>query len=242
MKVELAGKNVVITGVSRDVGRGIALGFGAEGCRLSICSMAPGADELEEIAAQCRRAGALAVLAMVVDMLDESSVAAWRDETLSEHGPPDVLICNAGVLGPTNPIESYPVEEFERVLNVNLVGTFLVCKAFVPVMAHSGSGVIMNIASELGRGVVSNMTGYIASKWGVEGFTMALAAEVMNNNIIAVSVSPGMVHSGLLEELLGAEKAAKYPPPEDVGAAMVRLVKQLGPAQNGKQFDISSFM
>src|SRR5205823_949869 len=109
-----------------------------------------------------------------VDVSLESQVEPWAARLLSSHGAPDLLINNAGVINQNAPLWQVPGEEFNRVLNVNVKGVANVIRHFVPAMVARKSGIIVNFSSGWGRSVAPEVAPYCASKWAVEGLTLAL--------------------------------------------------------------------
>src|SRR5215212_6407652 len=155
----LEGKVAMITGASQGLGRALALAFAREGARVAINSRSeetirPVAEEAESLSAECERL---------------VSAAAER------FGRIDVLVNNAGVLGPRVPIEEYPEDEWRRVIDANLTGPFLVTKAAIPHMPDGGS--IINVVSGVSVEGRARWGAYSVSKFGVEALTKILAAE-----------------------------------------------------------------
>lgn len=173
----LQGKVAIVTGAARGIGRAIALHFLRAGAMVVPVDILPQQDyELAEVAAG-------KVLALQADVADEAQVAAVTDEAVRRFGGVDILVNNAGISPKHNgrklPVEDTPLEEWLRVLDVNLTGTFLFSRAVVPHMKKRRWGRIINIASQAGR-TASTIAGahYSASKAGIIGFSRALAMEV----------------------------------------------------------------
>ena len=194
----LGGKVAVITGASQGLGRALTLAFAREGARVVINSRSeeairPVAEEAESLGAE--------VLALAADVSRSAdgerlvSAAAERYERI------DVLVNNAGVLGPRVPMEEYPEGEWRRVIDANLTGPFLVTKAAIPYMPEGGS--IINVVSGVSVEGRAGWGAYSVSKFGVEGLTQILAAELEERGIRANAVDPG----GMRTEM----RAAAYP-------------------------------
>ena len=133
------------------------------------------------------------------------------DTALHAFGRIDVLVNNAGILS-QSPLEEMPVEEWDRVMNVNLRGTFLCCRLVLGHMLERGEGRIINVASQIGRAGEPNLSHYSASKGGIIAFTKALAREVASRGVLVNAIAPGPISTGIMppesEELEEARKVA----------------------------------
>jgi NAD(P)-dependent dehydrogenase (short-subunit alcohol dehydrogenase family) len=192
------GKVVMITGASRGLGRALALVFAREGANLAINSrsedsLGPVAGEAEEIGAE--------VLAVPADVSVASDVERLVDESVRRFGRIDILVNNAGLLGPRVPIEEYPEDEWRWVLDANLTAPFLLSKAVIPHLPEGGS--IINVTSGVSVEGRAEWGAYSVSKFGLEGLTQILAAELKDRGIRVNSVDPG----GMRTEM----RAAAYP-------------------------------
>lgn len=180
----------MITGASSGIGAATALQLAQHGVRLSLLARTP--ERLEAVAASARTMGAPAVLALSCDIRDEAQVASAIAETLRQFGCLDILINSAG-LSLNGAVEGYSLEDWRTVIDTNLTGTFLTCRAVLPAMKQQRSGQIINISSGAGRNGIKQMAAYCASKFGVVGFTEALALEVRPHNIRVSVLLPGSV-------------------------------------------------
>ena len=131
------------------------------------------------------------------DVSLEEQVKELIEETEKSYGQIDILVNNAGVMTRPVPLVEYDVKKWDYTLAVNLRGPFLVTKAVLPLMMRKKTGSIINVSSSIGRGAYANFGAYAVSKWGVEGFTQTLAAEVRSYNIRVNSVEPGYVATKL---------------------------------------------
>ena len=181
-------KVVVITGAARGFGRAIAERMGRDGCRVVAWDVAPDANQP---AAHVER----------VDVGDPESVAAATRNTLAAVGRIDVLVNNAGVNGPTVPIWDYPLEEWRRVIAVDLTGVFLCCRSVVPHMRERGEGRIVNIASVAGKEGNANAGPYSAAKAGVIALTKSLGKELATSGVLVNCITPAMADTELLHEM-----------------------------------------
>ncbi len=122
-------------------------------------------------------------------------------ETLANLGRIDVLVNNAGVNGPTVPVWKYPLEDWERVLAVDLTGAFLCCRAVIPHMRARGSGRIVNVSSVVGKEGNAKAPAYSAAKAGVIGLTKSMAKDLVDSGVLVNCVTPAMVETDLLAEM-----------------------------------------
>jgi NAD(P)-dependent dehydrogenase (short-subunit alcohol dehydrogenase family) len=194
----LGGKVAVITGASQGLGRALALAFAREGARVVINSRSEGS--IRPVAETAEDMGA-EVLALVADVSREADVERLVGAAAERFGHVDVLVNNAGVLGPRVAIEKYPEDEWRRVIDANLTGLFLVTKAAIPHMPEGAS--IVNVVSGVSVEGRAGWGAYSVSKFGVEGLTQILAAELEERGIRANAVDPG----GMRTEM----RAAAYP-------------------------------
>ncbi|MBI2985618.1 MAG: SDR family oxidoreductase [Deltaproteobacteria bacterium] len=192
--MKLKDKVALITGGGRGIGKAIALAYAREGAKLAICART--ASEIEETAKEIKVLGT-ECLAVVCDVSVEETVTKLAQQVKDKFGRIDVLINNAGVMTRPVPIAETEVKKWDYTINVNLRGPFLVTKAVLPLMMRQKSGAIINVSSSIGRGAYANFGAYAVSKWGIEGFTQTLAAEVRSYNIGVNSVEPGYVATKL---------------------------------------------
>ena len=192
--MKLKDKVALIAGAGRGIGKAVALHYAREGAKLAICART--AAEIEETAKEIKAAGA-ECLAVPCDISLEEPVSKLVEDVQRRFGRIDVLINNAGVMTRPVPLAELEVRKWDYTMAVNLRGPFLVSKAVLPIMMQQKSGSIINLSSSIGRGVYANFTAYAVSKWGLEGFTQTLAAEVRSYNVRVNSVDPGYVATKL---------------------------------------------
>jgi 3-oxoacyl-[acyl-carrier protein] reductase len=193
---KLAGRIALITGAASGIGKGIAVAFAREGANIVVADMvAPeqAADVIAEIEAHGREA-----LFVRTDVGDEASVRAMAEQALTRFGRVDILVNNAGIFTESL-LESLLVEDWDRVLNTNLRGTFLCTRFLIGQMLERGDGRIINIASQLGQIGGTSVAHYSASKAGVIGLTKALAREVSRRGVLVNAIAPGPIQTPMLD-------------------------------------------
>jgi 3-oxoacyl-[acyl-carrier protein] reductase len=187
MAGQLSEKVAIITGGGSGIGRALCLGLAQEGATIVVCDVDESAAEVT--ASELTRIGAES-LAVAVDVSQADQVAAMVEQALSFAGKIDILV-NAAGIWPRHPFLEVSEEEWRRVLDINLTGTFLCCRAVAPHMIEQGGGKIVNLAS--GRGVAGAMNGvhYAASKGGIIALTVSLGMELGDAGVNVNAVAPG---------------------------------------------------
>jgi NAD(P)-dependent dehydrogenase (short-subunit alcohol dehydrogenase family) len=171
-----------------------------------------------------------------VDVAYESQVEPWAARLLSSHGAPDLLINNAGVINQNAPLWQVPGEEFDRVVDVNVKGVANVIRHFVPAMVARKSGIIVNFSSGWGRSVAADVAPYCASKWAIEGLTLALAEE-LPRPMAAVPLDPGVIDTDMLRSCFGGT-ASRYPSPAKWVDKAAPFILALNSRDSGKPLAI----
>lgn len=188
-----AGRAAIITGGASGLGFAVAERILAEGGKVSIWDVNGGLDE-----ALARLGGAHGVK---VDVSDADAVAAAAAESAAALGRVDVLVCSAGITGATASVQDFPLDSWERVVDVNLNGLFYCNRAVIPFMLANGYGRIVNVASVAGKEGNPNASAYSATKAGVIGFTKSLGKELAGKGVIANALTPATFDSPILEQL-----------------------------------------
>ncbi len=203
LNVNLEGRVAIVTGSSKGIGRAIALSLAMSGADVVINGRKK--EDLmktaEEIKALNRR-----VLPVVADVSKWDDVKRMVDETIKHFGHIEIVVNNAGILGPVKPVHEITVEEWDKVLAINLGGAFLVIKAVVPYMIKQKYGKIINISSVAGVEGNKNMVPYCASKAALIGLTKALAEELGPYGIRINAVCPALVEKTYLTESMPPEQ------------------------------------
>jgi 2-hydroxycyclohexanecarboxyl-CoA dehydrogenase len=215
-------RTAVVTGGASGIGLGVALQFAADGHYVAILDQNGSA--AEAAAAEVLAAGAKA-LAVEVDVADRNSVEAAFAKVRADLGPVELLVTSAGIESFT-PLLDITAERWDRIIAVNLTGTFNCVQAAVPDMLASGWGRIVTISSSSAQSGAPNMTHYAASKGGVIALTKALAVELARKGITVNTVSPSLVDTPMARN---AEAAGDFPGVDVVGP-MVPLGRAGTPA------------
>ncbi len=244
MNLNLHDKVALVTGSASGLGAAIASDLHGEGAKIALLDMdGPG---VESVADTIDSSGKRAVVCKA-DIVDMQQVQASVDKVLGLFGRIDILVNSAGILM-SLPIEEISVEDFEKVVKVNLTGTFVMCKAVVPVMKQQGKGKIINISSLGGRtgrpGVGVN---YAASKAGVIGLTQTLARELGKYGIYANALAPGPIMTEMTlkapKELFATWRASRAVDrdgiPEDVSNAVLFLASDMSDWVTGATLDVN---
>lgn len=180
---------IVITGASQGIGAAIAREFAREGRGIRLALIARSTRNLSRVAAACVRAGARAEV-FACDVTDPMAVDAAAAAVRRALGTPDVLVNNAGAFEP-RPFLEETVENFDRMISVNLRSAFLVSKAFVPEMARRGRGHVFLMSSIAGREAYPNGTSYCSAKFGVTGLGAVMRREMREHGVRVTTLFPG---------------------------------------------------
>jgi len=194
----LEGRVAVVTGASKGLGEAIALALAEAGARLALVARDRG--QLEQAAAALRARGAEAE-PYAADVRDEVQVAAIAEAVAARFGAVHILVNSAGV-NLRKKLTEFTLEEWRRVLDTNLTGVFLMCRAFLPLMKGRGYGRILNLTSMMSHIALAERTAYCASKAGLVGLTRALALEVASEGITVNGISPGPFETEMNTPLL----------------------------------------
>jgi len=226
-----AKKIIVLTGATRGLGRALVPAFAAAGHTVIGCGRSRA--HVGELAAAFGPPHAFAA----VDVRDARAVQAWADAALAAHGPPDLLVNNAAVMNTPAPLWQVPAAQFDALIDVNVKGVANVIRAFAPAMVRRKVGVIVNLSSGWGRSTSPEVAPYCASKYAVEGLTLALAQE-LPAGMAAVPLNPGVIDTDMLRQAW-ADGAASYPKADAWAKRAAPFLLALGPKDNGRSLSVA---
>ncbi len=235
------GKTAIITGAARGIGAASASRIASEGGRVVVADI----DEAEATTT----AAAIGDAAMAV-RLDVTSEDSWNGvvgAALDAWGRVDILVNNAGVAGDNVVCWEMPVAEWKRVIDIDLTGVFLGCRAVAPTMIENGYGRIVNVASIAGKEGNPNAAAYSAAKAGVIGLTKSIGKEVATKGILVNCIAPAVIETPILEQVSDSHKAymlsripmARLGQPSEVAALIAFLASDDLSFSTGAVYDIS---
>ena len=222
----MAGKIVLITGVTRGLGRAMVDEFARLGHTVCGCGRS------EKVIQRLRRQVGPPHDFATVDVSSDDEVKVWAGWLLKSHGPPDLVLNNAGVINRNARLWEISPQEFSQVIDVNVKGIANVIRHFVPAMIKHKRGVIVNFSSGWGRSTDAEVAPYCASKWAIEGLTQAFAQE-LPSGLAAVALNPGIINTEMLQSCFGGS-ASGYLSPAEWARSGVPFLLELGPNDNGK--------
>ena len=245
-------QRVLVTAGASGIGREIARAFSANGAKVFVCDIDSNA--LDALAKEVD-----GLLTAVCDISKPDDIDRMVSLALSGLGGLDVLVNNAGISGPTAPVEQIPHDEWEKVVQVNLNGTFHVTKLAIPHLKKSPAGVIIIMSSIAGRFGYANRSPYSTTKWGLIGFTKTLSIELGQFNIRANAILPGAVEGPRIDRVLegrakvsgrsvGEERESalstqslkRFVDPKDIAALAVFLASDAAKSISGQMIPIDN--
>jgi len=239
-QIDLGGRVAIITGGARGIGLAVAERLARSGAKVALWDR----DGAEAKAAAARIPGAAA---SAVDVADPAAIAAALAACERELGPPDILVTSAGITGPNLPVADYPVDAWRQVIEVDLTGVFLCCRAVVPGMQKRNYGRIVNIASIAGKEGNPNAAAYSAAKAGVIGLTKSLGKELAQTGVRVNCITPAAVKTAIFDQMteqhiqymLSKIPAGRFGLVEEMASLVAWLVSEECSFSTGAVFDIS---
>ncbi len=242
--MRLRGKIAVVTGGAQGIGRAIALGLAREGANIVVADLQ--ADKAKAVVEEARAAG-IESLAVETDVSREDSVKNLAEQTLNRFDRVDILVNDAGIF-PQARVAKMAEEDWDRVIDINLGGNFLCCRAFVPSMRARKSGRVISIASGIAHTGAVGGAHYAASKAGIIGFIKALAREVGPDGITANAICPSIIDTALprghrsaeeMKERLLRNPLSHVMQPEDLVGAVLFLASNAAAYITGQAVNVN---
>lgn len=222
---DLHDRVAVVTGAASGIGAGIARTLAKRGCHLALADVQM--DRLQEVASELT---GVKVSTHQVDVSDRQQVDRLAAETQEKHGAAHLVFNNAGV-AVMSTFDDMPIEDFERVININLWGVVYGCRAFLPILLKQDAGHIVNISSLFGIIGVPGQTAYCASKFAVKGFSDALSTELVDTNVGITVVHPGAIATRIAADAI----YHKQPPNQDEAKAKKIISKGMPGDEAGRR-------
>jgi 2-dehydro-3-deoxy-L-rhamnonate dehydrogenase (NAD+) len=237
-EIDLKGRVAVITGGARGIGLATAARFLRSGARCALWDLDGAADAARPLEG---------AIGCSVDVTDEHSIAAALTETERQLGPVDILVASAGIAGPNATVADYPVAAWRQVIEVDLTGVFLCCRAVVPGMARRDYGRIVNIASIAGKEGNPNAAPYSAAKAGVIALTKSLGKELAQTGVRVNCVTPAAVRTAIFDQIteqhiqymLSKIPLGRFGTVEEIAAIVAWLASEECSFSTGGVFDVS---
>jgi NAD(P)-dependent dehydrogenase (short-subunit alcohol dehydrogenase family) len=245
-------QRVLITAGANGIGREIARAFAGAGAKVYVC-------DIDEAGLAAIRKELPSITAAHCDMASRTAIERMVPEAVAALGGLDVLVNNAGIAGPTLPVDKMPPGEWDKVVAVNLTSMFDVSRLAIPHLKKSQAGSIINLSSIAGRGGFPNRSPYSATKWGVIGLTKTLSMELGQWNIRANAIAPGAVGGERIERVFAgrasvsgrtveeerekamAEQSIKgFIDPKDIAALCLFLASDAGKSISGQVIPIDN--
>lgn len=225
-QLDFKGRTAIVTGGMQGIGAAIAKRLEASGAKVAIWDL----DHADK-----------------VDAADHAAIQKALERTLQQLGKIDVLINNAGIAGMSKPVVDYPVEEWKRVVDIDLNGPFLCCRAVVPHMVKAGYGRIVNMASVAGKEGNPNAAAYAAAKGGLIAFTKALGKELAQTGVLVNCVTPAAAQTAILNQvtpefakfMLSKIPMGRFVKVDEIAALTCWLASEDCSFSTGAVFDIS---
>ena len=241
--IDLKGKRAIVTGAARGIGFAIAERLLQSGATVTLWDIE--LPNLEKAQADLKSAGN--VFSVEVDVTQENSIKRGVELTYEHMGDVEILINNAGITGGNATVWDMGITEWQKVLDIDLTGVFLCCRALAPRMMRKGYGRIVNIASIAGKEGNPNAAHYSAAKAGVISLTKSLGKEMVETGVLCNCVTPAVIETPMLDQMTDQHKnymVSKIPlnrmgKPEEVAALVAWLASEDCSFSTGAVFDIS---
>lgn len=242
-KIDLQNRHAVVTGGAQGIGFAVAERFLSSGASVTLWDQ----DEALLTSAVRELGDSGTVDALTADVTDAMSVSSAATATAEKFGKIDILVANAGISGPDLKSWEYPVDVWKQIIEVDLIGVFLCCRAVVPFMLRQKYGRIVNVASIAGKEGNPNASAYSAAKAGVIAFTKSLGKEVANQNIAVNCITPAAARTRIFDQLsaehvnymLSKIPRGRFLDVREIAAMVAWMVSEENSFTTGAVFDLS---
>ena len=242
-QIDLSGRRAVVTGGAQGIGLSIVNRFLASGAKVSLWDQ--DASLLEQTCSELESKGS--VHAVIVELTDAGAVAEATLDAVKALGEIDILVNNAGIAGPTEPSWEYALEDWRRVIDVDLNAVYYCCRAVVPRMRDQDYGRIVNVASIAGKEGNPNAAAYSAAKAGVIALTKSIAKETAEKNISVNCITPAAARTRIFDQIsqqhidymLSKIPRGRFVQVEEIAAMVTWLVSEENSFTTGGVFDLS---
>ncbi|HEX7076511.1 MAG TPA: SDR family NAD(P)-dependent oxidoreductase [Hyphomicrobiaceae bacterium] len=240
-KIDLAGDVAIVTGGAQGIGRAIVERFAASDATVEIWDLDG------KLAEEAARSIGGAVHARAVDVADAAAVAQAAKSAEATHGPIDILVTSAGIAGPNAKTWEYPLDDWARIMRINVDGTFHCCRAVVPGMIAQGYGRIVTIASIAGKEGNPNAAAYSSSKAAVIALTKSLGKELAGYDIAVNTITPAAARTRIFDQMseehinfmLSKIPRGRFVEPREIAAMVAWLASAENSFTTGAVFDLS---
>ena len=241
--IDLKGRRAIVTGAAQGIGLSVARRLLDSGAAVSLWDR--DAELLEQTHAEIAGAGDLH--RAIVELTDAQAVARAADEAAAAFGGIDILVNNAGIAGPTVPSWEYPLDDWRRVIDVDLNAVYYCCRAVVPRMREQDYGRIVNVASIAGKEGNPNAVAYSAAKAGVIALTKSIAKETADKNIAVNCITPAAAKTRIFDQIsqqhidymLSKIPRGRFVKVEEIASMVAWLVSEENSFTTGAAFDLS---
>jgi 2-dehydro-3-deoxy-L-rhamnonate dehydrogenase (NAD+) len=242
-KIDLTGRHAIVTGAAQGIGLSIARRFLASGASVTLWDR-----DRDLLAATLKELGSLGTVdAVIGDVTDAEAVTRAAASTAEKFGKIDILVANAGISGPNLKAWEYPVETWKQIIDVDLNGVFLCCRAVIPFMLQQKYGRIVNVSSIAGKEGNPNASAYSAAKAGVIALTKSLGKELADRNIAVNCITPAAARTRIFDQMsqehlvymLSKIPRGRFLEPDEIAAMVAWLVSEENSFTTGAVFDLS---
>lgn len=242
-QIDLSNRHAVVTGGAQGIGLAVARRFLASGASVTLWDL-----DKEQLAAAVKELdGCGTVDAVTADVTDAGSVSRAAASTEGKFGKIDILVANAGISGPNLKCWEYPVEVWQQIIDVDLTGVFLCCRAVIPFMLQRKYGRIVNVSSIAGKKGNPNASAYSAAKAGVIALTKSLGKELADQNIAVNCITPAAARTRIFDQMsqqhldymLAKIPRGRFLELDEIGAMVSWLVSEENSFTTGAVFDLS---